>query len=82
MCLKNIEKYGFIENIFLIKHYKTANNLNFFFNNINDTKYTNIIKLFYFFDKNIEIIEKFIENLRFTNEEKKFVVFLKNISKC
>ena len=80
-CLKNIEKYGFIENIFLIKHYKTANNLNFF-NNISDAKYTNIVKLFYFFDKNIEIIDKFIENLRFTNEEKKFVVFLKNISNC
>ena len=81
LCLKNIEKYGFIENIFLIQHYKTANNLNFF-KNISDAKYTNIVKLFYFFDKNIEIIDKFIENLRFTNEEKKFVVFLKNISNC
>ena len=79
--LKSIEKCGLIDDIFCLTKYNTTiTNDNFFevFNEkYNTKKYMEVIKLFYFFGYNFDILTEFEEKLKLQNDEKKFVVFLK-----
>lgn len=82
--LKSIEHYNIINDLFLVKNYKTIENKSNFFdilitsstNNTQKTSYGEIVKLFYFFDYNFAILNEFFDKLKFTNNEKKFVLFL------
>ena len=79
--LKSIEKCGLIEDIFCLTNYKTAASSDIFFEvfdkKYNTKKYAEVIKLFYFFGYDFDILTEFEEKLKLQNDEKKFVVFLK-----
>ena len=91
--LKSIENYSIISDLFLIKNYTTIDNKNNFFDNTNqantnklqynnEIKYSEVVKLFYFFNYDFVILNEFFEKLKFTNNEKKFVLFLQKNWKC
>ena len=78
--LKSIEKCELLEDIFCLTNYNTTTSNNNFFEvfdkKYSTKKYMEVIKLFYFFGYNFDILTTFEEKLKLQNDEKKFIVFL------